>query len=206
MKKLFKATIMAAAMVILLSVCKQTYAQELTLQECVELEMEEGDSESIFDDTTPKISNMKVSDITPIEYRVTANVTDNTGVKNVFLEVWDSTGQKKVIEGMKNGSLYTFAVKTNYGGVWNNYLIASDHYENIELDSLQVDVPKVDTILMGDVNYDVQITVEDAMIVLKQSVGLEEFNDLQLQAANMDGNNSIDVADALIILRKVVKL
>lgn len=44
------------------------------------------------------------------------------------------------------------------------------------------------------------------MVVLKHSVGLEEFNDLQMQAANMDGNNSIDVADALIILRKIVKL
>ena len=62
------------------------------------------------------------------------------------------------------------------------------------------------TILYGDVNSDEKIDSMDSLLILRESVGLENFNDVQKIAANVDGDDSITSGDALIVLRYYVGL
>ncbi len=55
--------------------------------------------------------------------------------------------------------------------------------------------------LPGDVDGDGEVTVADALLALRASMGLVELNDEQQAAANVDGDEEITVADALMILR-----
>lgn len=63
----------------------------------------------------------------------------------------------------------------------------------------QVPGPQPD--LPGDVDGDGEVTVADALLALRASMGLVELNDEQQAAANVDGDEEITVADALLILR-----
>ena len=55
----------------------------------------------------------------------------------------------------------------------------------------------------GDVNGDKQLTVVDALLVLKYSAGKTSLTSEQLLRADMDNNGTVDVMDALKILQKV---
>lgn len=58
----------------------------------------------------------------------------------------------------------------------------------------------------GDVDYDDAITSSDALSVLRNSVGLDEFTDEQKEIGDMDKDSKITSSDALVILRKSVGL
>ncbi len=53
----------------------------------------------------------------------------------------------------------------------------------------------------GDIDGDGEITANDALMILRASVGLTELNEKQKAAADIDGDGSITSADALIVLR-----
>lgn len=61
-------------------------------------------------------------------------------------------------------------------------------------------------IMHGDPNGDGDITVQDAIMVLRSVVGLVELNEDQTLAADVDGSGLVDVNDAILILRYVVGL
>lgn len=56
-------------------------------------------------------------------------------------------------------------------------------------------------LLPGDVDGDGEVTVADALLALRASMGLVELDEAQQAAANVDGDEEITVADALLILR-----
>lgn len=58
----------------------------------------------------------------------------------------------------------------------------------------------------GDVNGDGSITAEDALCVLKNVVGLMEFDATQKEAADTTGDGGISAEDALLVLKYVVGL
>lgn len=58
--------------------------------------------------------------------------------------------------------------------------------------------------IMGDVDGDGSITTVDSLLVLRKSVGLENFDDNQLKAADVDGDGLITSSDSLFILRYCV--
>ena len=53
----------------------------------------------------------------------------------------------------------------------------------------------------GDVNNDGTVHSSDALAILRYSVGLENFSDIQLKIADVDTNNSYTAGDALEVLR-----
>ncbi|NLI70392.1 MAG: hypothetical protein GX364_05985 [Firmicutes bacterium] len=61
-------------------------------------------------------------------------------------------------------------------------------------------------VLHGDPNGDGDITVQDAIMVLRSVVGLVKLNEDQTLAADVDGSGSVDVNDAILILRYIVGL
>ena len=61
-------------------------------------------------------------------------------------------------------------------------------------------------IIFGDVDGDGIITSADSLLILRQSVGLENFTDVQKELADVDGDGSITSADALEVLRYSVGL
>ena len=58
--------------------------------------------------------------------------------------------------------------------------------------------------LMGDVDGDGLITTVDSLLVLRNSVGIQSFDETQLTAADVDGDGLITSSDSLFILRYCV--
>ncbi len=61
-------------------------------------------------------------------------------------------------------------------------------------------------ILYGDVNFDNTVTAEDARLILRAAVGLEDFTDAQTGYGDIDLSGDITAADARLALRLAVGL
>ena len=59
-------------------------------------------------------------------------------------------------------------------------------------------------IMMGDVNFSGEVLVDDALLVLRYSMSLTEFDDDQLEVADINGDGIVNSMDALLILRMVI--
>lgn len=57
---------------------------------------------------------------------------------------------------------------------------------------------------MGDVNLDLVVNSEDAILVMRYGMGLVEDSDIALMYADYNGDGEIDLSDALLILRAVM--
>ena len=57
---------------------------------------------------------------------------------------------------------------------------------------------------MGDVNLDLVVNSEDALLVMRYGMGLVEDSDIALMYADYNGDGEIDLSDALLILRAVM--
>jgi hypothetical protein len=62
------------------------------------------------------------------------------------------------------------------------------------------------SILLGDVNGDQKINIQDATIVLRFVVSLAALTDQQNVASDLNGDGKINVQDAVLLLRKIVGL
>ncbi|MBQ5487874.1 MAG: hypothetical protein IIT70_03345, partial [Clostridia bacterium] len=83
-------------------------------------------------------------------------------------------------------------------------LLSEDEYFNIADIADTVLIAKFTgafQILPGDVDGDGEVTVADALLALRSSMGLIELDNAQWAAANVDGDEEVTVADALLILR-----
>ena len=68
-----------------------------------------------------------------------------------------------------------------------------------------VDIPEI-TVTLGDMDYDDEITVNDALLVLRIAAKLVPVTDEALAIGDMDGDGEITVVDALKVLRIAAKL
>lgn len=64
----------------------------------------------------------------------------------------------------------------------------------------------VRTYVYGDIDNDGKITSADSLLILRRSVGLEDFTLVQEEISDVDNDNSITSADALEVLRYSVSL
>ena len=62
-------------------------------------------------------------------------------------------------------------------------------------------IPKVETVLKGDVNGDGRITLVDAKWILQHVADMREFDEKQFKAAEMNGDSKITVTDAKAVLK-----
>ena len=60
--------------------------------------------------------------------------------------------------------------------------------------------------IIGDVDLDGNVTSADALMILRKSVGLEEFSTIQMLLGDISGDDSVDSNDALDVLRYSVQL
>lgn len=67
-------------------------------------------------------------------------------------------------------------------------------------------VTGAEALTIGDLNSDGQITAADARLVLRASVGLEQFSEEQNKAADVNRDGTITAADARMVLRASVGL
>ncbi len=72
--------------------------------------------------------------------------------------------------------------------------------------TLAVSSSMASDISFGDVQDTGSITVQDAILVLRHIVGLEQLNEEELQRARVSGDNKLTVGDAILILRYIVGL
>lgn len=63
-----------------------------------------------------------------------------------------------------------------------------------------------DVYIYGDIDNDGKITSADSLLILRQSVNLENFDDIHKELADVDGDGVITSADALEVLRYSVGL
>ncbi|MBW3624153.1 MAG: hypothetical protein KY468_12165 [Armatimonadetes bacterium] len=59
---------------------------------------------------------------------------------------------------------------------------------------------------LGDANLDGQVSLPDAVLVLQAVTGQAALTPEQLSVADMDGKDGVNVADAILILRRIVGL
>ncbi len=59
---------------------------------------------------------------------------------------------------------------------------------------------------LGDIDGVAGVTAADARLALRYSVSLEDFNEAQYKAADVNYDNKVDASDARLILRVSVKL
>ena len=86
------------------------------------------------------------------------------------------------------------------GGTREKYAVIPDE----ELDPPIIEVEK--PLKKGDVNKDGEITVEDALLILKHVVGLSTLDEETKGLADTDGNGQITTNDALQVLKYAVGL
>lgn len=66
---------------------------------------------------------------------------------------------------------------------------------------------KEDCIVMGNVNKDEEVTLEDAALVLRAALKIQSLPSERMEGyADMDGNGRIELRDAQQILRKALNL
>ena len=56
----------------------------------------------------------------------------------------------------------------------------------------------------GDINYDGAVTAEDALLVMRHTMGLIELSGLEMWLADVNWDDKVDTEDALILLRYVM--
>lgn len=62
------------------------------------------------------------------------------------------------------------------------------------------------SILMGDVNGDGYVKIDDVTLILKNVVGTESFNSRQVKAADVDKNGTVNVKDATLIQKYIASM
>lgn len=107
----------------------------------------------------PIISNVKVTEVSANGYRVTCDVSDNTGVTSVKFPTWtESDGQDDLVwhKGTISGNTATFYVKRSEHkgefGIYNTHIYAYDSYGNCSSNGEALNIRVVDT--MADMVFD----------------------------------------------------
>ncbi|MBQ4428328.1 MAG: choice-of-anchor J domain-containing protein [Clostridia bacterium] len=59
-------------------------------------------------------------------------------------------------------------------------------------------------IVWGDANGDGETTIEDALLIMRYLIGIDEIAEENLEWCDVNGDGSIDLTDALLIMRKVI--
>ena len=110
-------------------------------------------------------------------------------------------------QGVQSGNCVSFTVypdKLENGNTYHIYL-AGNGGAKVEIGSFKYYVP-APLYRLGDVDGESGVDINDAVMILRYLVHLENLTDLQRLAANVDGASGVDINDAVMILRYLVHL
>lgn len=96
------------------------------------------------------------------------------------------------------------AINENTAVVVNDLML--NDMEAQELDCDTEDGAIAVGVIYGDVNGDGEVTAADATLVLRNVVGLVDFNQSQIATADVSDDGKVTAADATLILRYIVEL
>ena len=97
------------------------------------------------------------------------------------------------------GDYYLATVQKNYDYAWE----LSDWSVGAILMLRTGDLPALDQPVSGDVNGDQTVSVDDAILVLRQIANLDVLSGDALTAADANGDQTVDVNDAIAILKLI---
>ncbi|MDE7389946.1 MAG: type I pullulanase [Lachnospiraceae bacterium] len=121
-----------------------------------------------------------------------------------FSDYTHDTGKAMVRLDTPKGVIgYDIANLADAGNQWSN---ARVYFNGSLTESYDVELPEGASGIFGDIDGDGQVTVGDAIAILRVSSGLDTFTDRQKYLADMDNNGFITVGDAIAALRVDAKL
>lgn len=174
------------------------------------------------DTNSPVISNIQVYDVTKDGYWVSCYVTDDRGVDRVQFPTWTVAGGQddlaknwttnRAVSGDIWGDYVSFYVSAGAhryeGGEYITHIYAFDSAGN----KATAVVPTVTVPWrqyaegVGDVDLDGIVSPADALLTLKQVVGIAQLDQQQMLRADVNGDSQLSASDALDILKISVKL
>ena len=166
-----------------------------------------------FPDTqAPVIDEVQITDVSENGYTVSCRVRDNVGVSRVAFPTWTETdGQDDLIwyEAELNGETASVTVRTeDHNGEQNasyiTHIYAWDAAGNEGFSAAEpVWVPAASVAFVaGDVNLDGMVTREDAELLSRWDVGLDDLSEEQLARADRNGDGMVNAGDAVLILQQ----
>ena len=81
------------------------------------------------------------------------------------------------------------------------FCIVSGVGEAARIDTVDFTVTEPAAPMLGDVNGDGEVTIEDALLAMRYVMTLVELTDVQFAQADVDGNGEVTMLDCLIIMR-----
>ena len=123
------------------------------------------------------------------------------------LEHTDGGTAKTILKSVRAEQIDPTAVKL-YAGITTGYF-NSVIFDYVRIaDAANVEFYKFGSsgseYALGDVNMDGSVSVSDALMVLRFTMGLETLSDAQLELADFNGDGTVSTVDALDILRAAI--
>ncbi|MDR1712857.1 MAG: dockerin type I repeat-containing protein [Coriobacteriales bacterium] len=166
--------------------------------------------------------SLVTSEIVTADGSPAALLTLDTGLVSSGNAFEVSVDGEPFYEGGLHRYVYTDASETiaNFGQDNDDtclylYLPKTDHYLTVngrELEAVWDVEADAFTVLLigdpgsGDVDGDGTVTVSDALVVARATVGVTSLTAAQLAACDMDGDGTLSMADAIAIVRRAVGL
>ncbi len=145
----------------------------------------------------------KIASSSKLEYKESENF-DYQNVLNYF----DNKKYKYSVKYLQANYDYAFSkdVEVYINGVKAIVTYNRGDVISFSDSGITLDLTKQNSVIIGDVDHDGKITSADSLLILRQSVGLEYFTDLERSIADIDGDGKVTSADALEVLRYSVSL
>ena len=130
-------------------------------------------------------------------------VKDNAGENVPFTLEFEAETSP---QGDELAKVFTISFDADYVPTSDIYEIEITNAENYSGIKGDIEYRYDPTILMGDVNGDGSVTVQDATVLQKYLAGLVTLSDEQLAVADTNGDGSVTVADATVIQKYLAGL
>jgi hypothetical protein len=169
-----------------------------TVERNEDAQVQEEDIEIVVSNVVPKSDDNTLSDLTIVEGTLTPefapDVTDYTVTVSHDVE-------KLTVTATANDANATVVIENPDLEVGENVVTITVTAENGDVLVYTITVVREEARLLGDVNGDGMVDVEDAMLVLQYDALLIEEGDLDTIAADVNGDGAVDVEDAMLILQ-----
>lgn len=112
-------------------------------------------------------------------------------------------GRKATIEPTGIDNTYEVTVKFVFGEKEDSSVKPDSSSSKPDSSKPDSSAPEKKDAMLGDVNGDKNIDIEDAVMVINHVNGAKALNDEESKRANVDGNSAIDIEDAVAIIGHV---
>jgi hypothetical protein len=161
-----------------------------------EVELEAGHNGYYFDWTAPCAGTVTIV-VTGDNWAYSINLYDAEGNNLDYRGGYFVNGSENTITYEVTAGQYLSVWASVYDGSWPNP--AGKVNVNISFEPAEGEEYPVG--LLGDVNGDDFVDVEDAMLILQLDAFILEESDLNMDVADVSGDGLVDVEDAMLILQ-----